>query len=65
MASAEHSFGVLSAELWSTQGLNLARKAYSSFGRRGLLAFAGSTLVSARDWVGATFESERAHGLLQ
>jgi phytoene dehydrogenase-like protein len=64
MASAEHSFGVLSAELWSTQGLNLARKAYSSFGRRGLLAFAGSTLVSARDWVGATFESERAHGLL-
>ena len=64
MASAEHSFGVLSAELWSTQGLNLARKAYASFGRRGLLAFAGRTLVSARDWVGATFESERAHGLL-
>ena len=28
MASAEHSFGVLSAELWSLQGLNLARKAY-------------------------------------
>jgi phytoene dehydrogenase-like protein len=64
MASAEHSFGVLSAELWSTQGLNLARRAYSSFGRRGLLAFAGSALVSARDWVGATFESQRAHGLL-
>ena len=42
MASAEHSFGVLSAELWSTQGLDLARKAYSSFGRRGLLAFAGT-----------------------
>ena len=35
MASAEHSFGVLSAELWSPQGLELARKAYSSFGRRG------------------------------
>jgi phytoene dehydrogenase-like protein len=64
MASAEHSFGVLSAELWSLQGLNLARKAYSSFGRRGLLAFAGSSLISARDWLGATFESERAHGLL-
>src|SRR4029079_6983069 len=64
MASAEHSFGVLSAELWSTQGLNLARKAYGTFGRRGLLGFAGSTLVSARDWVGATFASERAHGLL-
>jgi phytoene dehydrogenase-like protein len=64
MASAEHSFGVLSAELWSTQGLNLARKAYRSFGRRGLLEFAGHSLVSARDWLGATFESERAHGLL-
>jgi phytoene dehydrogenase-like protein len=64
MASAEHSFGVLSAELWSLQGFELARKAYRSFGRRGLLAFAGSSLVSARDWLGATFESERAHGLL-
>ena len=64
MASAEHSFGVLSAELWSLQGLNLARKAYRSFGRRGLLAFAGSSLISARDWLETTFESERAHGLL-
>jgi phytoene dehydrogenase-like protein len=64
MGSAEHSFGVLSAELWSTQGLNLARKAYRSFGRRGLLEFAGHSLVNARDWLGATFESERAHGLL-
>ena len=64
MASAEHSFGVLSAELWSTQGLSLARKAYGSFGRRGLLAFAGSSLVSARDWLETTFQSERAHGLL-
>jgi phytoene dehydrogenase-like protein len=64
MASADHSFGVLSAELWSLQGLDLARKAYQSFGRRGLLAFAGSALVSARDWLEVTFESERAHGLL-
>ena len=64
MASAEHSFGVLSSELWSTQGLNLARKAYSSFGRKGLLAFAGSSLISARDWLESTFASERAHGLL-
>jgi phytoene dehydrogenase-like protein len=64
MSSAEHSFGVLSAELWSRQGLGLARKAYKSFGRRGLLEFAGHSLVSARDWLEATFESERAHGLL-
>ena len=55
---------MLSAELWSLQGLALARKAYRSFGRRGLLAFAGSSLISARDWLEATFESERAHGLL-
>jgi phytoene dehydrogenase-like protein len=64
MASAEHSFGVLSAELWSLQGLTLAHRAYRSFGRRGMLAFAGGALVSARDWLGATFESARAHGLL-
>ncbi|HET6171829.1 MAG TPA: NAD(P)/FAD-dependent oxidoreductase [Gaiellales bacterium] len=64
MASADLSFGALSAELWSLQGLALARRAYSGFGSRGLLAFAGSALVSARDWLGATFESERAHGLL-
>ena len=64
MGSADLSFGVLSAELWSTQGLGLARKAYRSLGRRGLLDFAGHSLVSARDWLGATFESERAHGLL-
>ncbi len=64
MSSAEHSFGVLSAELWSRQGLGLARKAYKSMGRRGLLEFAGHSLVSARDWLEATFASERAHGLL-
>jgi phytoene dehydrogenase-like protein len=64
MASADTSFGVLSSELWSLQGLELARKAYLGFGRRGLLAFAGNALVSARDWLEATFESERAHGLL-
>ena len=55
---------MLSAELWSLQGLNLARRAYGSFGRRGLLAFAGGTLVSARDWLGATFASPSANGLL-
>jgi phytoene dehydrogenase-like protein len=64
MSSADTSFGVLSSELWSLQGLDLARKAYGSFGRRGLLAFAGGALVSARDWLESTFESERAHGVL-
>ena len=64
MGSADLSFGVLSAELWSPQGLGLARTAYRSLGRRGLLDFTGHSLVSARDWLGATFASERAHGLL-
>ena len=34
------------------------------FGRRGLLAYAGNALATCRDWTGATFTSERAHGLL-
>ena len=51
MANADLSFGVLSTELWSTPGLTLGRKALRRLGRRGLLEFAGSTLVSCRDWV--------------
>jgi phytoene dehydrogenase-like protein len=64
MGSAELSFGVLSSELWSLQGLSLARTAYRKLGRRGLLAFGGGTLTSARDWLEATFASEAARGLL-
>jgi phytoene dehydrogenase-like protein len=64
MGSAELSFGVLSAELWSLQGLSLARAAYRKLGRRGLLGFSGGTLASARDWLEATFASDAARGLL-
>jgi phytoene dehydrogenase-like protein len=64
MGSAELSFGVLSSELWSLSGLSLARSAYRKLGRRGLLAFGGETLASARDWLEATFASEGARGLL-
>jgi phytoene dehydrogenase-like protein len=64
MGSAELSFGVLSSELWSLQGLSLARSAYRKLGRRGLLAFGGTTLTSARDWLEATFASDAARGLL-
>jgi phytoene dehydrogenase-like protein len=64
MSSAELSFGVLSSELWSPQGLVLARSAYRKLGRRGLLAFGGATLASARDWLEATFASDAARGLL-
>jgi len=64
MASADLSFGVLGVELWSTQGLGLASKAARRLGRRGLLEFAGSSLVSCRDWCAATFASEEAAGLL-
>jgi phytoene dehydrogenase-like protein len=64
MANADLSFGLLGTELWSGAGLSLGRKAYRRLGRRGLLELAGRTLVSARDWVTATFRSEAAHGLL-
>jgi len=64
MANADLSFGILSTELWSAAGLSLGRKALRRLGRRGLLEFTGSTLVSCRDWVSQTFESEAARGVL-
>ena len=64
MANADLSFGVLGTELWSGAGLSLGRQMLRRFGRRGLLDFAGGALASCRDWTGATFASERAHGLL-
>jgi phytoene dehydrogenase-like protein len=64
MANADLSFGMLSTELWSTAGLSLGRKAFRRLGRRGLLQFAGSALVSCRHWVSETFESDAAHGVL-
>ena len=64
MANADLSFGMLSTELWSSAGLSLGRKAFRRLGRRGLLEFAGNTLVSCRDWVSETFESEAARGVL-
>jgi phytoene dehydrogenase-like protein len=64
MANADLSFGVLGTELWSPAGLGLSRQALQRFGRRGLLAFAAGVLTTARDWLGDTFESEAAHGLL-
>jgi len=64
MAAAEIAFGVLGTELWSGQGFSLGRKAYRQFGRRGLVEFAGHSLLSARDWLHDTFPDERTHGLL-
>jgi phytoene dehydrogenase-like protein len=64
MANADLSFGVLGTELWSPSGLDLGRQALRRFGRRGLLAFVASTLVTCRDWLGDTFESDAVHGLL-
>jgi len=64
MANADLSFGMLSTELWSAAGLSLGRKAFRRLGRRGLLEFTGNTLVSCRDWVSETFESEAARGVL-
>jgi phytoene dehydrogenase-like protein len=64
MANADLAFGLLGTELWSLQGVGLGRTAMRRLGRAGLLEFAGGTLVSCRDWVTATFESDAAHGLL-
>jgi phytoene dehydrogenase-like protein len=64
MSGADVAFGVLGTELWSSQGLLLGRKAYSHYGRHGLVEFAGHTLLSARDWLTETFEREQARGLL-
>jgi len=64
MGNADLAFGLLSTELWSAAGLSLGRKALRRLGRRGLLEFSGHTLVSCRDWVTETFESEAAHGVL-
>jgi phytoene dehydrogenase-like protein len=62
--NADLAFGVLGTELWSPSGVSLASRAYRRLGRRGLLAFGGSLLTSARDWLTETFASERAHGLI-
>jgi phytoene dehydrogenase-like protein len=64
MANADLSFGVLGTELWSPAGLGLARQALRRFGRRGMLAFAATVLTTGRDWLGDSFESEAARGLL-
>jgi phytoene dehydrogenase-like protein len=64
MKNADLSFGVLGTELWSPAGLGLGRQALQRFGRRGLLAYVGSMLSTCRDWLGDTFESDAAHGLL-
>ena len=64
LAGADVAFGVLGTELWSGQGLSLGRRAYKHYGRRGLVEFAGRSLLSARDWLTETFDREQAHGLL-
>ena len=46
MSGAEIAFGVLGTELWSGQALSLARKAYS-YGRRGVIEFAGHAALGA------------------
>ena len=63
MPNADLAFGLLGTELWSRNGASLGLKAIRRLGPRGLVEFAGQTLVSCRDWVTETFEDERAWGL--
>jgi phytoene dehydrogenase-like protein len=62
--TADLAFGVLGTELWSKAGLGLGARTYRRLGRRGAAEFIGERLVSSRDWLTATFQSERAHGQL-
>jgi len=62
--NADLAFGVLGTELWSRHGAALGLKALRRLGRDGVRAFSGGLLVSARDWLEATFVSERARGVL-
>jgi len=64
LQNADLSFGILGTELWSPAGIGLGRQALRRFGRRGLLAYTGTMLSTCRDWLGDTFESDAAHGLL-
>jgi phytoene dehydrogenase-like protein len=64
MPNADLAFGLLGTELWSRDGARLGMKALRRLGRRGLVEFTGTTLVSARDWLTETFDSEPARGLL-
>ena len=64
LPNADLAFGVLGTELWSKDGLALGLKAYRRLGRRGVVEFTGNVLATSRDWLTATFASERAHGLL-
>jgi phytoene dehydrogenase-like protein len=62
--TADLAFGLLGTELWSRQGATFAARGLRRLGRSGALDFMGRVLVSSRDWLGATFASERIHGLL-
>jgi phytoene dehydrogenase-like protein len=62
--NADLAFGVLGTELWGRGGLSLGLKAYRRLGRTGTAGFTGELLQTSRDWLTATFASERAHGLL-
>ena len=62
--TADLAFGVLGTELWSRAGLGLGARLYRRLGRRGAAEFVGERVVSSRDWLTGTFQSERAHGLL-
>jgi phytoene dehydrogenase-like protein len=64
MGDADVAFGLLGTELWSLQGVQLARRAHRRLGRRGLLEFSGTLLATCRDWISSTFASEAARGLL-
>jgi phytoene dehydrogenase-like protein len=64
MPRLDLAFGVLGTELWSGHGLKLGTKALRRLRVRGMFEFAHEVLSTSRDWLTATFRSEKVHGLL-
>lgn len=64
MPNADIAFALLGTELWSGAGARLGLRALRRLGRDGVLELTGGMLATCRDWLGETFRSEAAHGLL-
>ena len=64
MPRIDLAFGVLGTELWSLHGVSLALRTLRRLGLRGTFDFGHEALSSSRDWLSATFQSPKVHGLL-
>ncbi len=63
MPRADLLFGLLTTELWSSEGIALGLKAYRRLGRRGLAELTGELLSTCRHWAVESFRSPQAHAV--